>query len=208
MRAAIFVSYSPTISYDGSYGGARQHIVMSRELPEGKASPTQVHQSVWLEVAGDCASLRSSVETLSSHHLSTRTVSSLLTSTVSLALPPTQYTAIWITTFVLTNTAVRLKTRRASLHSGNFAPRSCLLDSLIFGLLLLLCGPVRFAGYSTRLKGEFKAREGQFAALAKEESQARLLFRASNRFFAVRSSRRSHTHLCWPCFTDDYIIPL
>ena len=91
---------------------------------------------------------------------------------------------------------------RATLHSGNFAPRSRHVDSLIFGLLR---GSVWFAGYSKRLLGEAKTRRSSSAALAKEESQAKLLSRAPNRCFAVSRSRRIHTHLRWPCFTDDYI---
>ena len=76
---------------------------------------------------------------------------------------------------MLTNTAVRLKTRRAPrFYSGNFAPRSRHVDSLIFGLLR--GGPIWFAGYySKRLLGEAKTRKSSFTALAKEESQAKLL---------------------------------
>jgi hypothetical protein len=77
---------------------------------------------------------------------------------------------------VLTNTAVCLKTRRAPrFHSGNFAPPSRHVDSLIFGLPLLLRGSGLFAGYSKRLLGEAKTRRASFAVLAKEESQAKLL---------------------------------
>ena len=49
------------------------------------------------------------------------------------------------------------------------------VDPLIFGLLLLLLrGPILFAGYLTRLLGEAKTRKGSFAALAEEESHAEL----------------------------------
>lgn len=46
------------------------------------------------------------------------------------------------------------------------------VDVLVFGQLR---GPVWFAGYSKQLLGEAKTRKSSFAALAKEESQAKLL---------------------------------
>lgn len=74
------------------------------------------------------------------------------------------------------NTAVRLKTHRAPrFQSGNFAPPSRHVDSIIFGLRLLLRGPGLLAGYSKQLLREAKTRRSPFAVLVKEESQAKLL---------------------------------
>lgn len=170
-------------------------------------SPKRVAGGGWSRrKVGTCACASSHRDTLPSciQPLSTKSISSLLTSIVSLARPLTHsvYHHLDHDFCVLTNnTAVRLKTRRAPRSIVGTLPRDLVTSTR--SSLGCCVDPSWFAGYSKRLLGEAKTRRSSSAALAKEESQAKLLSRASNRCFAASRSRRILTHLRWPCFTDD-----
>lgn len=181
---------------DGGQRGSSSHIL----LPERVAGKMKL--GGWSDVSWACR-MALATETLPSCILSLpKSFPRCILATVSLARPLTQFaipslSGSGLCVFTV-NTAVRLKTRRAPrFQSGNFAPPSRHVDSLIFGLRLLLRGPSLFAGYSKRLLGEAKTRRSPFAALAKEESQAKLSPRPTNLCVAVRRSRRIHTHLRW-----------
>ena len=95
-----------------------------------------------------------------------------LTAVLALCLSPglllTLHTIIWITTLrAHKHCCPSEDPLRATIAQWRLCPAIFVRSTLR--------GPVWFAGYSKRLLGEAKTRKSSFAALAKEESQAKLL---------------------------------